>query len=163
MSDELTELPEGWKWTSIEAIAIYVQRGKSPKYVERSELPVINQRSIRWHGIELEYLKFIHPEQWSQWSEERFLQIGDILWNSTGTGTIGRATIYSGLTGYSKAVADSHVTVIRTHGHNAKLLHFWIIALISLMWYSQHSFARCAYHPNETLFPRLASESYRDV
>ena len=88
------KLPKGWVLTTISEIADYVQRGKSPKYTDWSELPVINQKAIRWYGIELEYLKFIHPEQWNKWGEERFVQEGDILWNSTGTGTIGRATIY---------------------------------------------------------------------
>ncbi len=46
-----------------------------------------------------------------KWSQERYLQPGDILWNSTGTGTIGRASIYKG--NIENAVADSHVTIIR--------------------------------------------------
>ena len=74
-----TKLPDSWILTTIDEIAEYVQRGKSPKYTDWSELPVINQKCIRWHGIDSEYLKFIHPEQWEKWSEERFLQEGDIL------------------------------------------------------------------------------------
>ena len=114
--------------STIEEIADYVQRGKSPKYIEWSEFPVVNQKSVRWHGIDIEYLKFIHPDQWEKWSEERFLQKGDILWNSTGTGTIGRATIYQGLPGYEKAVVDSHVTIVRAKNYNQKLLHYWIMS-----------------------------------
>ena len=123
-----TKLPDNWIITTISEIAEYVQRGKSPKYTDWSELPVINQKCIRWHGIDSEYLKFIHLEQWEKWSEERFLQEGDILWNSTGTGTIGRAAIFQGLSEYKKAVVDSHVTIVITKNYNQKLLQYWIMS-----------------------------------
>ena len=123
-----TKLPDSWILTTIDEIAEYVQRGKSPKYTDWSELPVINQKCIRWHGIDSEYLKFIHPEQWEKWSKERFLQEGDILWNSTGTGTIGRAAIFKGLPKHNKAVVDSHVTIVRTKNYNQKLLQYWIMS-----------------------------------
>jgi type I restriction enzyme, S subunit len=44
----MSELPQGWINATFEEIAEYVQRGKFPKYVEKSELPVINQKCIRW-------------------------------------------------------------------------------------------------------------------
>jgi type I restriction enzyme, S subunit len=122
------DIPENWFIATIEDITEYVQRGKSPKYTDWSELPVVNQKSIRWYGIETEHLKFIHPDQWNMWNEERFLQKGDILWNSTGTGTIGRATVYQELSGFDRAVVDSHVTVVRTKYYNQKLLHYWIMS-----------------------------------
>jgi len=37
------------------------------------------------------------------------------------------------------------------------------IALISLMQYDLYNLECSAYHPYETLFPRLASESCRDI
>ena len=83
------DLPEGWCVSTIGEISLYLQRGKSPKYAERSNLPVVNQKCVRWSGIDKTHLKYIHPEQFSQWASERYLVNGDILWNSTGTGTIG--------------------------------------------------------------------------
>ena len=95
MSEDLEqkELPEGWTDATLKDISSYIQRGKSPKYIEFSELPVVNQKCVRWEGIDKEYVKYIHPEQFEKWEEKRFLKEGDLLWNSTGTGTIGRATI----------------------------------------------------------------------
>ncbi len=93
----MSELPSGWAEVTIEQVADYVQRGKSPKYIEHSDLPVINQKCIRWWGVDEEYLKFVHPDQWGSWTEERFVRPGDILWNSTGTGTVGRACLFRGL------------------------------------------------------------------
>jgi len=96
-------------------ITVYIQRGKSPKYATHSNFPVINQKCIRWRGIDLEFLKYLDPNESHKWSQERYLQTGDILWNSTGTGTIGRASIYK--ENIKNAVADSHVTIIRLPTH----------------------------------------------
>jgi type I restriction enzyme S subunit len=119
-------VPPSWGWTAIEDVTSYVQRGKSPKYADRSNLPVINQRCIRWHGVEAEHLKFIDKSQWAAWGPERTLRDGDILWNSTGTGTIGRAAIYRPLAGFERVVADSHVTVLRVKSVLPEYLHAWI-------------------------------------
>jgi type I restriction enzyme, S subunit len=108
-------LPHGWEESQFKDIAAYIQRGKSPKYAVHSNFPVINQKCIRWHGINLEFLKYLDPNESHKWSQERYLQPGDILWNSTGTGTIGRASIYKG--NIENAVADSHVTIIRLPTH----------------------------------------------
>lgn len=108
-------LPAGWRFATIGELSDYVQRGKSPKYAKsKSDLPVVNQKCIRWSGIDPTYFKFVDPSQWSAWQEERFLRVGDILWNSTGTGTIGRAAIFDGLDGdFDRLVVDSHVTIVR--------------------------------------------------
>ncbi|MFG1387545.1 restriction endonuclease subunit S [Xanthobacter versatilis] len=112
----MSGLPKGWVEAKIGDVCSYIQRGKSPKYTEKSELPIINQRCIRWWGIDERYLKFIDPEQWSSWTEERFLVPGDVLWNSTGTGTIGRAALFRGLNLADRVVVDSHVTILRPGG-----------------------------------------------
>lgn len=110
----MSELPKGWAEATIGDLAEYVSRGRSPKYVERSDLPVINQRCIRWHGVDEEHVKFVDPATWSQWGEERYVLRDDILWNSTGTGTIGRAALFVNLPSFDRAVVDSHVTIVRS-------------------------------------------------
>ena len=109
----MSELPIGWVETTIGEVAPYVSRGRSPKYADRSDLPVINQKAVRWLGIEEQHLKFVDPTTWHQWDADRFVRRGDVLWNSTGTGTIGRATIFTGLPSFDRAVVDSHVTIVR--------------------------------------------------
>jgi len=109
----MSGLPKGWVEAELGDVCEYVQRGKSPKYIDYSELPVINQKCVRWWGIEEQHLKYVDPEQWPKWTAERFLRKDDVLWNSTGTGTIGRAALYEGLITSAKAVVDSHVTVLR--------------------------------------------------
>ncbi|MEN3160324.1 restriction endonuclease subunit S [Alkalimonas sp. NCh-2] len=123
-----SDLPEGWCVSSIGEISLYIQRGKSPVYTEKSDLPVVNQKCVRWDGIDRDHLKFIHPDQFDKWSSERFLVNGDILWNSTGTGTIGRAALVQ-LSNDERIVADSHITIVRPSTNvTAKYVHYWIMS-----------------------------------
>ncbi|MDH4154508.1 MAG: hypothetical protein OEV01_12050 [Nitrospira sp.] len=54
-----SSLPENWKGATLADVTEYIQRGKGPKYIERSDLPVINQKCIRWFGIQKEHLKYV--------------------------------------------------------------------------------------------------------
>lgn len=109
------EVPRNWALATFVDVTTYISRGKSPKYAAYSSLPVVNQKAIRWIGIQNEHLKYVHPDQIEQWASELYIQEGDLLWNSTGTGTIGRACLVSNLDLEPPKVIDSHVTVIRTN------------------------------------------------
>ena len=109
------EIPASWKWVQLVNTCIYIQRGKSPKYSDKQEIPVIAQKCNQWDGMHIEKAKFIDPQTVDKYTTERWLQDNDLMWNSTGLGTLGRVAIYKDcLNPYQKAVADSHVTVIRT-------------------------------------------------
>lgn len=109
----MSEIPSSWEWSTIGHVTQYIQRGKSPKYAEQSSLPVINQKCIRWDELQLQHLKYIHPDQFDAWDEPRYIKPGDILWNSTGTGTVGRAYLVKREDTVLPKVVDSHVTIVR--------------------------------------------------
>ena len=105
-------VPDHWLWTRLEQICLYIQRGKGPKYVERSSTRVISQKSVQWSAFDLSSARFVADDSLDSYGKERFLCAGDLLWNSTGTGTAGRVAIYQPDESVT-AVADSHVTVVR--------------------------------------------------
>ncbi|MCS4201731.1 restriction endonuclease subunit S [Salinibacter ruber] len=108
------ELPQNWTWTRLDDVCPYIQRGKRPDYSEREEIPVVSQKCVQWDGFKSDRVRFIDPESLDKYQSYRFLQKGDLLWNSTGVGTVGRVNVYrSELDEYPRVVADSHVTVVR--------------------------------------------------
>ena len=120
------ELPEGWSWARLVSLCSYIQRGKGPVYAEHSTHRVISQKCIRWYGLDLGPARFITPESLTKYEDIRYLKSGDLLWNSTGTGTIGRACLVPQELNDDGLVADSHVTVVRPVGMDSVYLWRWI-------------------------------------
>ena len=112
------EVPENWVWTTLGEICLFLSRGKSPKYSDTDKTyPVFAQKcNLKEGGISLEQARFLDPSTICKWSEEYKLKTGDVLVNSTGTGTVGRTRLFheSYLKHYPFVVPDSHVSVIRT-------------------------------------------------
>ena len=112
------EVPEGWVWTTLEEICLFLSRGKSPKYSDTDKTyPVFAQKcNLKDGGISLEYARFLDPSTICKWDDEYKLKTGDVLVNSTGTGTVGRTRLFDEryLGDYPFVVPDSHVSVVRT-------------------------------------------------
>ena len=133
------EVPESWVWTTLEEICLFLSRGKSPKYSDTDKTyPVFAQKcNLKEGGISLEQARFLDPSTICKWNEEYKLKTGDVLVNSTGTGTVGRTRLFheSYLKNYPFVVPDSHVSVIRT---TSEVKSEFVFAYISSQLIQQH-------------------------
>ena len=100
-------LPKNWKITTIDAISSLVTRGIAPKYDDSSDQIVLNQKCIRDHTIDISLARRHLPKK----INEKWISKGDLLINSTGTGTLGRvAQVWFEA---NNMTVDSHVTIVR--------------------------------------------------
>lgn len=110
-------------------ICDYIHRGKSPVYGTTKKLPIIAQKCNQWDRIYTEKCLFAEESTIKKYTQEQFLSIGDIIINSTGTGTVGRTGYVDQyiFQEYSDFVVDSHVTVVRAnHIMFAKYLYLFL-------------------------------------
>ena len=112
--DQPFPIPSNWVWARFGEAARYAQRGKSPTYADVSPYLAVSQKCVRWTGFDPALARPYASEAFAALPQDRILSAGDILWNSTGTGTVGRSTVLPESGDFGKMAADSHVTVIRT-------------------------------------------------
>jgi type I restriction enzyme S subunit len=98
-------------WKPVSDFVTYVSKGITPKYVDESSITVINQRCVRNNVVDFSLTQYTDDTQ--NISKEKYLKVGDILVNSTGTGTAGRCAFVSELPEDKKCIVDSHVLVLR--------------------------------------------------
>ena len=104
--------PKKWETVNLEKITSLISRGIAPKYSDNSDQIVINQKCIRNHMIDLSQARTHSPKV----INEKWLRFGDLLINSTGDGTLGRAAQVWFQP--QNITVDSHVTVVRPAKEN---------------------------------------------
>jgi type I restriction enzyme S subunit len=93
--------------TPLRSVVASVARGVAPSYVEDGDgALVLNQRCIRNGRVELSAARRMTHRTVTP---ERLAQHGDVLVNSTGTGTLGRVARWNGNTVF----VDGHVSVVK--------------------------------------------------
>lgn len=100
----------GWEVKKLGEVCELINRGVSPKYTETDGLIVLNQKCIRNHEVNYELAR-THDSKVKPVSHEKLIQIGDVLINSTGTGTLGRVAQIRDEPNH--ATVDSHITIVR--------------------------------------------------
>ena len=104
-------MKKGWQTKKLGDVCSLLNRGISPSYLEEGGVCVLNQKCIRDHEVSYEPSRR-HDSKAKKVAEERFIQRGDVLVNSTGTGTRGRVAQVRDEPEEATTV-DSHVTIVR--------------------------------------------------
>ena len=104
-------MKKGWQTKKLGEVCSLLNRGISPAYLEEGGVCVLNQKCIRDHEVSYEPSRR-HDSKVKKVAAERFIQLGDVLVNSTGTGTLGRVAQVRDEPEEATTV-DSHVTIVR--------------------------------------------------
>ena len=108
-------MKKGWERKKLGEVCALINRGVAPKYIESGGLAVLNQKCVREHQISFELARR-HDGAAKKVAPERFIRLGDVLVNSTGTGTLGRvAQVRSEPP--EPATVDTHITIVRPEPH----------------------------------------------
>ena len=111
-------IPDTWTWMRLENCCVKeIRRGKSPKYTENSNVLVFAQKcNTKHNSIDVSLAQYLDETALKHYPDDEYMQDGDTVINSTGTGTLGRVGIYRNTdnTKGLSIVPDSHVTVIRS-------------------------------------------------
>lgn len=118
-----------YKTTTLEEspeLYINILRGKSPRYSDTSSIVILNQKCNRWNEIDLQYAKGIDDIWFKGVKQDILTQLGDILINSTGEGTLGRTSVVN-KENLEGLLFDSHLLLLRP---NRKYLDSLFFALL---------------------------------
>ncbi len=96
-----------WPVVTLDSLTSLISRGITPKYADDSTQVVLNQKCIRDHYIDTALARRHNPKV----INEKWLRYGDLLINSTGEGTLGRAAQVWFVP--ENMTVDSHITIVR--------------------------------------------------
>jgi len=103
----LGPIPDGWGVANVSDVCDLITRGVPPKYADDGPWTVINQKCIRDGRVSLEKAR----RQERAVPDTKQVRKGDVLVNSTGVGTLGRAALC--LLDHPSLTVDTHVTIVR--------------------------------------------------
>ena len=137
IADEVPfEIPDSWCWCRLSDLAIKeIRRGKSPVYADIGSVLVFAQKcNVKTGGINISLAKYLVDSAISKYPQEEYMQGGDIIVNSTGTGTLGRIGMYSNEDNHDNMplVPDSHVTIVRVCSDISQYIYY------ILKWYQPY-------------------------
>jgi type I restriction enzyme S subunit len=120
----------GWPTQSVDSLCSLISRGTAPVYVEHSEVLAIGQRCVATTGFAPD---FARPHSHRAMRNVLRPEFGDVLLNSTGTGTIGRSVVFNSSGTF---IVDGHVTVMRPR---AELVDSqWLNSLLRTPSFQRH-------------------------
>ncbi len=102
---------KGWETKKLGEVCDLIARGVAPKYLETGGARVVNQKCVRDHAINFDLARR-HDHTAKAVPKDRYIRAGDVLVNSTGTGTLGRVAQVRQEPDEPTTV-DTHVTIVR--------------------------------------------------
>lgn len=121
------QLPSGWPTSKLKLVTSFLSRGTAPNYVDYGPVRVIGQAANQADGIDWSRTRF-HDHSGDPTTLKGHLHPGDVLINSTGTGTLGRVGYFSGPPDALPCMADGHVSVVRFAGSEvySRFAYYWL-------------------------------------
>lgn len=116
-------IPRGWNRKTLGELTRFLKRGITPQYDDDAEGLVVNQKCIRDGRLNIGLAR----HQSREFGPERQIQVGDVLVNSTGEGTLGR--IAQVRAAVENCTVDTHVTIVRPNPGIA--MHYFGIAVMA--------------------------------
>ena len=110
VDSELGMIPKGWRVGSLNEFCSNIERGNIPKYVDKSNSPILNQKVNRGLYLDTQYYKFNDDN--AIVPDSKLAQKGDVLVNSLGQGTLGRIHLYKETK--NNVIVDQFITILRT-------------------------------------------------
>ncbi|TDE34824.1 restriction endonuclease subunit S [Antarcticimicrobium sediminis] len=121
---------QDWEYRALEQLCVHVGRGTAPRYVEQSDVKAIGQRCVAKTGFDP---SFARPHSERAMGGTLHAVDGDVLLNSTGTGTIGRSVVFRESGSF---IVDGHVTALRPK--ESKCSSVWLSAVLQSPWGQEH-------------------------
>ena len=116
-------------WKPLSEFINFSIKGITPKYVDKSNILVLNQKCIR--NSQIDYSLARYTDDSKNISSDKFVQKGDILVNSTGTGTAGRSAFVDEIPKVIRLIVDSHILILRCNSfYEAQCLSFILFSFV---------------------------------
>lgn len=110
-------------WNKVSKFVKFTTKGITPSYVNHSSIIVLNQKCIRNNKIDYSFSQYTDDKK--NISLDKFVKKGDILVNSTGTGTAGRSAFVFEIPENYKLIVDSHILLLRCNSfYEAQCLNY---------------------------------------
>ncbi|WP_079063785.1 restriction endonuclease subunit S [Streptomyces sp. NRRL F-4489] len=122
-------LPTGWSSSPLKYVTTVLNRGTAPVYVDDGPVRAVSQGANQPSGLDWSRTRF-HAFSGDPRKLKGYLQPGDVIINSTGTGTLGRVGQFTGSPDGTPCVADGHVTVARADLRelHPRFSYYWLLS-----------------------------------
>lgn len=120
------DIPENWLWVRLGDYCLDAFSGKSPVYSKTpTPYEVIGQAANQQLGLDYTQVKYTVSEFWNSIDPKYFLLENDVLLNTLGHGTLGRAGIVPVL--HKKLLTDGHLFVFRLYSAIASKYFYYYL------------------------------------